>query len=138
MKQTLLLFTVFIFIFISSANAQQKDSTLQFPLLVRFNSFCCGVPDDSLLRKSILKFNKKHKIKRITAFRISPMGKEGEYFLGFMLKELSQKKKIIFIKTLIPIIPLMNDKGVAVLEQDFLYNKTDYSTNVSFEKVVFK
>ena len=138
MKKSILLLPIFILSFSLSLFAQQKDSLLKFPILVKFNSICCGVPSDSLLRKSIIGFKRKNKLKQITAFKISPMGKEGEYYLGFMLKEISNKKRLSFIQTLSKIIPLMNDKGIAVLEQDFLYNKTDYPKNVSIEKVVFK
>lgn len=138
MKKSILLLPIFILSFSLSLFAQQKDSLFKFPILIKFNSICCGVPSDSLLRKSIIGFKRKNKLIQIAAFKISPMGKEGEYYLGFTLKEVSNKKRSSFIQSLSEIIPLMNDKGIAVLERDFLYNKADYPTNVRIEKVVFK
>ena len=53
-----ILILLFVLPFINS-KAQEKDSTIQYPIVVKFQSKCCGVPDAAPLKKAILKFKKK-------------------------------------------------------------------------------
>ena len=101
----------------SNTMAQKPDSTI-YPIVIKFQSKCCGVPDDAPLKSSILSFKKKYKIKKITALHIGPMGREGEYYLAFSLKELSSKKQVLFIKNLINITPKLKSRGYAAFEED--------------------
>lgn len=49
---------------------------------------------------------------------IGPMGKEGEYYLAFRLKELSKAQKIKFIRQLKKIVAAMVDKGSAEIKEN--------------------
>ena len=89
-----------------------------YKIVVSFNSICCGVPSDSLLRNKIKLFRFQYGLKKIKVHKLYPFGKEGEYKLGFQLQELTPKQKTEFVTVLKKTIPLMMDKGYAVLEED--------------------
>src|SRR6187397_215544 len=76
----------------------QKGSETIYPVVVEFHSFCCGVPDAGPLTSFIKSFKKQQKIKKISVDRIGPMGKEGEYYMAFPLKELNKKQISKFIE----------------------------------------
>lgn len=114
----------FITIFVTAATAQ-KDS--QYPIVVSFNSMCCGVPGEGPLLKLISSFKKQNRIKHIAADNIGPMGKEGEYYLAFRLKELSKAQKLKFIQQLKKIVPTMVDKGSAEIKENVTVDKADLS-----------
>lgn len=119
-----------------SARAQAPDSaTRTYALVVQFQSVCCGVPDDAPLQKAIRQFRKKYKTRRITADKIGPMGREGEYYLAFRLKELSPKQKNLFIKKLEQVAPQLKDRGQAVIEKNMQVRMADLPANVSIEKM---
>ena len=95
MKNTTLL-ACLIFLSLKPVLAQDTAVT-RFPVVVSFHSICCGVPSDSSITVYILAFKKKNKLKSIKASHIGPMGKEGEYYLAFPLKELTKKQAKAFI-----------------------------------------
>ncbi len=90
--------------------AQDNDS---FAVTVNFHSICCGVPSDQLLNKKISAFKIKYRIRRIEAVRIGPLGREGEYSIGFPLKEMNTVIKRLFIRLLGNTVKQMNDRGIA-------------------------
>ena len=107
-------FCLLFLLFAATSNRSfaQQDSTRTFPVVVSFQSECCGVPSQTSLRNYIKSFKKKYKIKKaITAERIGPMGREGEFYLAFTLKELSKTKATYFIKGVKKIKKLSADKG---------------------------
>lgn len=108
----------------TSAIAQNANS---YPVVVSFNSMCCGVPDSGPIMKLISSFKKQNKIKRIAADSIGPMGKEGEYYLAFRLKEFSKAQKIKFIQQLKRIAPAMIDKGSVEIKENIVVDKASLS-----------
>ena len=62
---------------------------------------------------------------------IGPMGKEGEYYLAFRLKEFSKTQKIKFIQQLKKIAPTMVDKGSAEIKENVVINKADLSSRAA-------
>jgi len=113
-----------------------KDSTT-YPVVVQFQSECCGVPDEAPLLKFIRTFKKENKIKKIKALHIGPMGKEGEYYLAFTLTELKKKQKQTFIRKLKLVASRMKDKGSASVEEQMLLVKTELPSRVVFEKKIY-
>ncbi len=109
MKFTLLSLA-FVLMLSQTSTAQQKEKIV-YPLVISFQSQCCGVPSDSALRNFIKAFKKQNKIKKIIADHIGPMGREGEYYLAFKLKELNKKQAASFIKKIKKIEKLPSDKG---------------------------
>lgn len=105
------IFFSLLFIGVQQLNAQKPEKTT-YPLIVSFQSECCGVPSDSAVKKFISSFKKQYKIKTIAASRIGPMGREGEYYLAFSLTELSRKQKNNFISGIKKIRKLPTDKGL--------------------------
>ena len=111
-KYLLLVLTIFV---TAAASAQSYT----YPVLVSFSSECCGVPSNTPVMKLVQSFKKQYHIKNIAADEIGPMGKEGEYYLAFKLKELTKKQKTSFIAQLKKIVPTMTDKGSAsVMENE--------------------
>ncbi len=119
MKKNLFFLTLSLFVFISAASAQQGDSTISFRVLLKFQSECCGVPSDRPLIKAISSFKRKYHVRSIQAYRIGPMGREGEYYLGFYLKELNRplRSKLIS-KMRASVILMCKDKGTVAMEEN--------------------
>ena len=131
------LFTVSIIIFCQFVFAQQKDSLLSYPIAVKFQSICCGVPDGTPLRRMVLSFKKKNRLKYIASYHIGPLGREGEYIVGFPLDEMTQKQKKNFIKKIKIIVPKLNDKGQSAFEEPFSVSTQNLPSNLSIERIDF-
>ena len=132
----ILFFISLIFIGIST-NAQTNDSIVRYPILIQFQSVCCGVPSEAPLVSFLKTFKRNNKIKKITAFKIGPLGREGEYNVGFKLTELNRAQKKSFIKKLNLLVPKLNDKGMAVVNEMETINLKSYPSNVSVERVKY-
>ena len=130
-----LLVSFFAFVLLTStAHAQQTDT---YPVIVSFNSVCCGVPSDTPLMNMIKSFKKQYKIKQVTADKIGPVGREGEYYLAFRLKELSKAQKVKFIQQLKRTAATMKDQGNAEVRENETVDKAGLSrgTTVSLLKL---
>ena len=124
---------VAIAIFLSFSLYAQKQQTT-YPFVVKFNSECCGVPDAAPLLKSINTFKKKNSVKHLTYFKIAPMGREGEYYMAFTLKELNKKKATAFIKQINATALKMKDKGSATTEENMVIDKVSLSGRTTITK----
>lgn len=107
---------------------------ITYRYVIQFNSQCCGVPDAAPLMKAIQDFKKKNKIKKITYFLISPMGREGEYYMAFPLTELSKKQVALFIKQIDTTTLKMKDKGSCTTEQNMAVDKESLSSRTTITK----
>ncbi len=118
----ILLVVVAIFSLASGTTAQKKAT---YPVIISFNSVCCGVPSDAPVMKLIKSFKKQNRIRSIAADRVGPMGREGEYYLAFRLKEMSKAQKVKFIRELKRIAPTMTDKGSADIRENVVIDRDD-------------
>jgi hypothetical protein len=121
----------------ASALINVQDTTITYPVSVKFLSVCCGVPSDSPLKKCIRAFKQKYKIKKIKAMRIGPLGREGEYDLAFELTGMSISRKRDFINRMKKAAIQMKDKGKAIVELDVTYDPSTLPGRLSMEKVEF-
>jgi hypothetical protein len=135
MDRIILVIIIQIIVF-NSSKAQTFDSTL-YPLTIKFASICCGVPSDIPLKKEIKLFKTKNKIKRIKAIKISPMGREGEYWICFKLKELSKKQISNFSEKLCNVTKKMTDRGNAYCENNVQVIKSALPQNVKLEPIIY-
>jgi hypothetical protein len=117
--------------------AQTKDSTIRFDLAVSFGSYCCGVPDAAPLKRGIIQFKKKYHIKKIKATRISPLGREGEYLIGFNLQSLTPSKRKKFILTVQSIAAKLRDKGFAESTEQYTIDIYNLPTQVSIKQLYY-
>ncbi|MFM6925922.1 MAG: hypothetical protein ACKOU7_10515, partial [Ferruginibacter sp.] len=131
-KSALSFFTIVLLA--ATAHAQQTDT---YPVIVSFNSMCCGVPSDTPLVKMINTFKKQNRIKQVSADKIGPMGREGEYYLAFRLKEFSKTQKIKFIQQLKKTATTMKDQGNAEVRENETVDKAGLGrgTTVSLVKL---
>ena len=102
--------------------------------VVQFHSHCCGVPGVAPLNNCITSFKKKNKIKKLSYFLISPMGREGEYYMAFQLTELSTKQVALFIKQIDATAIKMKDKGSITTEQNMVVDKESLSSRTTTTK----
>jgi hypothetical protein len=123
-----LLSIITIALLTTSAYAQKSNF---YPVVVSFNSICCGVPDNAPVMKQIKNFKKQYRIKRMAVDSIGPMGREGEYYLAFRLKELSKVQKIKFIQQLKKLAPTIVDKGSVEIKENAVVNKADLSSRTT-------
>ncbi len=129
--------TLLLLLFQLNAFSQEKDSVIHYRILIKFESVCCGVPNDTPLQKLIHSFKKKNNLSKITAYRIGPLGREGEYSLGFNLTELkaTQRKKITLkIKEL---APSLNDKGKVTIVENETIVRSSLPSNGTIKKITF-
>lgn len=136
MKYTILSLLLALGIF-TFGSAQVMQDSKTYPVVIKFQSVCCGVPDEAPLVKFLKTFKKQQKFKMISADRIGPMGKEGEYYLAFTLKGFTKKQKTVFKQKLKTVVSKMNDKGNAVLEENMTIIKADLPSRAITEKVYF-
>ena len=108
-----------------------KPTAYSYRYVVKFNSECCGVPNAAPLFKCIASFKKKNKIKTLSYYLISPMGREGEYFMAFPLKELNKKQTALFIKQVDATVLKMKDKGSCTTEENLLIDKENLSSRTT-------
>ena len=134
---TRILFCISFFFIGFITKAQTKDSIIHYPIVVEFQSVCCGVPSEAPLISFLKKFKKNNKIKKINVYKIGPLGREGEYHLGFKLTEFNRAQKKSFIKKLKQIVPKLNDKGLAVVNEKVDVNLSNFSSNVSVELIYY-
>ncbi len=109
----------------TTASAKQNDT---YPVVISFNSMCCGVPSNAPVMKLVKAFKKKYKIKQVAVDSIGPLGREGEYYLAFRLKEFSKAQKIKFIQQLKKTADTMTDKGSADVRENETVDKASLSS----------
>ena len=119
-------------LFTGILSAQSQKTVYRY--VVKFNSECCGVPSATPLVNSVLKFKKKNNIKKLAYYKISPMGREGEYYMAFQLKELTEKKLVMFMKEINATVLKMKDKGSATTEENVILDKQDLSGRITITK----
>lgn len=117
--------------------SQIKDSVLNYPVVIKFQSKCCGVPEQKPLDSAILLYKINNHIRIIKADKISPMGREGEYYLGFKNSAFLLKHKKTFIAMLRTMCKKMKDPGYVELEEDFIIRKSDLPSSVEIKGIVF-
>jgi len=101
-----------------TASAQ---STKNYRVAVAFRSICCGVPNSEPLLNYIKDFKATEKVKKMIRYdHIGPLGKEGEYSMGFSLEELCRRDRKKFIAGLKVIVPTLKDKGTASVEENYM------------------
>jgi hypothetical protein len=128
MKKYILLVAAF---FITTAIFAQKSDSLYYRITVKFGSVAMGVPSDQPVLDYVSAFKKKYKIKKIKYDRIGPMGREGEYYMAFPLKELTKKQQAVFVKNITAIAAKMKDRGYASTVENESVNKTDFNNKIS-------
>ena len=124
-----LILAIYLTVLLATVTYAQKGNS--YTVVVAFNSMCCGVPDSGPVMKLISSFKKQNHIKRMAVDSIGPMGREGEYYLAFRLKELSRTQKIKFVQNLKKIAPNMLDRGSAEIKENLTVNKADLSSRTS-------
>ena len=112
----------------ATASAQQTDT---YPVIVSFNSICCGVPSNAPVIKLVKAFKKQYKIKQVAVDSIGPMGREGEYYLAFRLKEFSKAQKVKFIQQLKKTAATMKDNGLAEIKENETVDKSSLSSRTT-------
>ena len=117
--KTLTLFGLILFSLSNKVTAQDSIKT-RYRLVVSFQSECCGVPSEDPFIKYIRAFRKRNKIPKITAYHIGPMGKEGEYYLAFKLKELNRKLANKFVSGMKSVKKDPKDKGLFSIEENMI------------------
>lgn len=136
MRSICLLFILTLF-HTSIVLGQDKNDTLKFSIVFKFESVCCGVPNDTPLKNYLKSFKKKNNIKILQASYIGPMGREGEYYIGFNLTEMNKQQKTSFYKGLKSTASKMKDKGKAVAEKKFSINKSTLSERITIKEIEF-
>ncbi len=104
-----------------NATAQNPPVTTTYRVSFAFGSIGTGTPSDKPLLDFLSCFKTCNKLKTLTAVRIGPLGREGEYKLAFPLTELNKTKKKSFIAELKKLAENMNEHGyVTVTENDII------------------
>jgi hypothetical protein len=120
---------------LSTAAFAQNNNT--YPVVVSFGSMCCGVPSNAPVLKMIKNFKKQFKIKKVAVDSIGPMGREGEYYLAFRLKEFSKAQKIKFIQQLKITATTMKEQGYAAIMENETVNRADLSSRATVTVLKF-
>jgi len=130
MTGKLLLTSLLLFFFVFAVNAQT------YPVVIRFTSECCGVPGNKPVIDFVKSFKKEYRIKKITAYKIGPLGREGEYDLAFTLKEMSSRRAKIFIDRLEKVCAKLKGQGKATVVENETIIKADLPQRATVEKLI--
>lgn len=127
-----------LLIFASTSMLAQRGRDRKFPLVVEFVSYCCGVPDNTPLINFVESFRKKYKTEAITAYKIGPVGKEGEYYLAFPLKELNKSQAKSFIEKMEKVTVTPEDKGGLFYQKNFTIDSSHFSKSIADKENILK
>ncbi len=130
------IFFTIIFLLLSFLSfAQTKDSSIHCKLLLKFQSIGTGVPQEINLIKNINSFKKKYHIRQIKAVHIGPMGREGEYYICFNMKEMNTKNKKYFVKKMKSLCELKNERGYIVAEENVTIDLKTLSSQTDIRNI---
>ncbi len=132
MKKLLLLVTIGIAAL--SAAAQPKQP--KYDAIISFHSIGTGVPSAAPITNYVQNFKKKCKLKRITADKVGPFGREGEYRLCFNLTGMSAKTKTKFLSGLKNVTEKIPGPGSAEWEDVNDKSITEFEGR-SIEKITY-
>ena len=124
--------------FASASISAQSRGDRKFPLVVGFVSYCCGVPDNTPVIDFVKSFRKKYKTKAISGYKIGPVGKEGEYYLAFPLKELNKSQAKSFIEEMEKVTVIPGDRGGVIYEREFTIDSSHFSKSIADKENILK
>lgn len=133
-QRTLIIILLFCFLSMQGS-AQVMGKT--YPVVIQFNSECCGVPADSVLRGYVTDFKRSNNLKKFSAIKIGPMGREGEYWLAFGLAGLQPAQKHKFRQGMKKLAEQLKSPGYAVYEENRKIVKADLPIRATLETVNF-
>ena len=128
MKKYLLLIAA---LFVTTAMFAQKSDSLHYRITVKFGSMAAGIPSNQPVLAYVAAFKKKYKIKKIKYDRIGPMGREGEYYMAFPLKELTKKQQAVFVKNITAIAAKLTDRGYGSAVENESLNRHDFENKIT-------
>ena len=132
-----ILFLIVTLGFLIAAKAPvTNDQAGTMPLVVSFASECCGVPSEAPLYTYIRSFRKKYKLRPVSFYKAGPLGREGEYKLGFPLKGFTRSQKAEFIRNVTRISKQKHDKGNMFTELNTTWNTADFPERATIKQIV--
>lgn len=130
---------IFILSLVTSGSiCAQTNIDQKFPLVIEFVSYCCGVPDNKPIINFARSFRRKYKTKAISAYKIGPAGKEGEYYLAFPLKELNKNQVKSFIKGIERVTITPEDKGGLIYQKNYTIDSSHFSKLITAKENAIK
>jgi len=120
-----------------SLKAQTKSipDSIQYSVLLMFQSVCCGVPDQEPLDKALRKFAKREKTGPIEMWKIGPMGREGEYYLVFDLKKWKPATREKMVHLLEQMSKNLREPGHVSIEKNGILRKSELPERATMEKL---
>lgn len=120
-----------------SLKAQTKaiPDSVQYSVLLMFQSVCCGVPDQEPLDKALRKFAKREKTGTIEFRKIGPMGREGEYYLVFDLKKWKPSTRVKMVHLLDQMSKNLREPGHVSIEKNGILRKSELPERATMEKL---
>ena len=116
---------------------QKMEEERKYPIVIAFGSIGTGVPDAKPLEEFVVKFKKDNKVKALSADKIGPLGREGEYKICFLLSELYDNQKTKFIDSLKEVVTKLNDRGYATLNFDEVIDRETLGSRATIEPIKY-
>jgi len=108
-----------------------------FPLVMQFNSYCCGVPDEQPIRDAIHELLIREKKSKLIAWKLAPMGKEGEYWICFEGDRRFFSMQSEFIESVTVFTKQSHDKGGISLDSNRIIDPVSLPKQAKWEKMNF-
>jgi hypothetical protein len=108
------------------------------PLVVQFNSFCCGVPDEQPLQEAIHQVLVNEKKSGILAWKLSPMGKEGEYWICFQTDRTFRSLKHKLIDAIEEVAKQPQERGGITLDSNLNFQQRSIPQQAKWESIWFE
>ncbi len=108
------------------------------PIVLQFNSLCCGVPNDDAVKETIHELLKENDLNYLDGWKLSPMGKEGEYWICFENTRSLRKIKQELTIQLDSLCRANHETGYLTLEKSFKINTTALPSQAKWERMLFE
>ena len=106
--------------------------------MIQFNSYCCGVPDEQPIRNAIHEWLIQEKISKLIAWKLAPMGKEGEYWICFEANRTFHSLKPNLIEAISRISNQPQDKGGISIDSNRVIDPVSLPKQAKWEKIIFE
>lgn len=109
-----------------------------FALVIKFNSVCCGVPDEQPLRDVIHQIVSDEDESGFIGWKLSPMGKEGEYWICIQGDRKFRSLQSKLTDAVSELAKQPQERGGISLDSNFVLQSSSIPQQAKWESIWFE
>jgi hypothetical protein len=130
--------TIIVILFTTGCMSTMPYLKKPFPLVMQFNSYCCGVPDEQPIRDAIHELLIREKKSKLIAWKLAPMGKEGEYWICFQSDRTYRSLQHKLIDAIEAVTMQRQERGGITLDSNIILQRTSIPQQAKWESIWFE